>query len=65
MLPPTFADCTDDIADCTLAERDSLRDWQARLYSKYPIVGEVVKDGAQAGEPAGEAAAAAAAKAAQ
>ncbi|PRW57859.1 steroid-binding 3 [Chlorella sorokiniana] len=34
------ADCNDDISGCSLAERDSLRDWQARLYSKYPIVGE-------------------------
>lgn len=61
-LPGCSADCTDDISDCTLAERDSLRDWQGRLYSKYPIVGEVVKEGAAAaaGEPAGAAQAAAA-----
>lgn len=58
---PRPADLTDDLSDCSLAERDSLRDWQARLCSKYKIVGEVVKEGgaaAQGGEAAAEAAAA-------
>lgn len=43
--PPLGADCNDDLTDCSLAERDSLRDWQGRLYSKYAIVGEVAKEG--------------------
>ncbi|PSC69128.1 steroid-binding 3 [Micractinium conductrix] len=37
------ADLTDDLTGCSLAEQDSLRDWQGRLCSKYRIVGEVVK----------------------
>lgn len=54
------ADLTDDLSDCSLAERDSLRDWQARLYSKYKIVGEVVKGGGAAEATASGAATAAA-----
>ncbi|KAL4433840.1 hypothetical protein ABPG75_000281 [Micractinium tetrahymenae] len=44
------ADLTDDLTGCSLAERDSLRDWQARLYSKYKIVGELVKEEGGAAE---------------
>lgn len=36
-------DCTDDLGGCTLAEMDALRDWEARFYGKYPIVGKLQK----------------------
>lgn len=66
---PAAADCTADVSDCSLAEKDSLRDWQARLYSKYPIVGELAGPaqpaaaaaGKQAGGEGGQAAGGAAA----
>ena len=35
-------DCTDDLQGLQRMELDSLRDWEARFYSKYPIVGSVV-----------------------
>ena len=57
---PHPADLTDDLSDCSLAERDSLRDWQARLYSKYKIGGEGVKGGGAAEATASGAATAAA-----
>lgn len=46
-LPPG-PDCNGDLSGLSLAERDSLRDWQARLYSKYPIVGDLVGQDEQA-----------------
>ncbi|KDD75774.1 hypothetical protein H632_c504p0 [Helicosporidium sp. ATCC 50920] len=36
------ADCNDDISDCSIAEKDALRDWEGRFYSKYKIVGKIV-----------------------
>lgn len=44
------ADLNDDLSGCSLAELDALRDWQARLYGKYRIVGRVVKPGSQGGD---------------
>ena len=38
-----LADCNDNLEGCTLAEIDALRDWQARFYQKYTIIGEIVK----------------------
>lgn len=48
-----------DLTGCSLAELDSLKDWQARLYGKYPIVGEVVTEEAAAAQEAAPEAAAA------
>jgi hypothetical protein len=45
-----------DLSGCSLAELDSLKDWQARLYGKYPIVGEVVTEEAAAAQEAAPAA---------
>lgn len=39
------ADLNDDLEGCSLAELDALRDWQARLCTKYRIVGDLVKEG--------------------
>lgn len=41
-LLPGHADCNDDISDCSIAEKDALRDWEGRFYSKYKIVGKIV-----------------------
>ena len=38
-----ITDCTADVQDCSLAEMDTLRDWEARFQSKYIIVGKVVE----------------------
>lgn len=53
------ADLVADLTGCSLAELDSLKDWQARLYGKYPIVGEVVTEEAAAAQEAAPEAAAA------
>lgn len=47
-MPCRPADCCDDLSGLSLAELDSLREWQGRLCSKYPVVGEVVKVAAAA-----------------
>lgn len=40
--PLFIADCNDDLSDCSLAELDALRDWQAQFYGKYNLVGRVI-----------------------
>ena len=35
------ADCNDNLEGLEKMELDNLHDWQAKFYSKYPIVGEV------------------------
>lgn len=35
-------DCVSDVQDCSLAEMDALRDWEARFQSKYIVVGKVI-----------------------
>jgi len=35
-------DCSDDVSNCSLAEMDALRSWEAQFHSKYPVVGRVV-----------------------
>ena len=37
----TLADCNDNLEGLEKMELDNLHDWQAKFYSKYPIVGDV------------------------
>jgi membrane-associated progesterone receptor component len=37
-------DCSDDLTGVGKMELDTLREWQAKFNSKYPIVGTVVKE---------------------
>ena len=48
-----LADCVADVDGLSAAEMDTLRDWQAKFWSKYPVVGRVVA--AAAGGGAGKA----------
>ena len=41
------ADCCADLSGCSLAELDALRDWRARFYAKYPIVGRLITAAAE------------------
>jgi len=34
-------DCVSDTSNCSLAEMDALRSWEAQFHSKYPVVGRV------------------------
>ena len=49
MVSTEVEDCNDNLDDMSPAELDSLRDWESRFYSKYPIIGNVQSD-AQAAE---------------
>lgn len=45
MVSTEVDDCNDNLEDMSPAELDSLRDWESRFYSKYPIIGRVRSDG--------------------
>lgn len=44
MVSTEVDDCNDNLEDMSPAELDSLRDWESRFYSKYPIIGRVKSD---------------------
>ena len=48
MVSTEVEDCNDNLEDMSQAELDSLRDWESRFYSKYPIIGQVKSDAAVA-----------------
>lgn len=37
-------DCVSDVSNCSVAEMDALRSWEAQFQSKYPVVGRVAVD---------------------
>ena len=41
MVSTEVDDCNDNLEDMSPAELDSLRDWESRFYSKYPIIGQI------------------------
>lgn len=41
MVSTEVEDCNDNLEDMSPAELDSLRDWESRFYSKYPVIGIV------------------------
>ena len=47
-----LGDCVADVEGLSAAEMDTLRDWQAKFWQKYPVVGRVVA-GAAAGRSGG------------
>lgn len=48
MVSTEVDDCNDNLEDMSPAEMDSLRDWESRFYSKYPIIGNVQSEGQRA-----------------
>lgn len=44
MVSTELDDCNDNLEDMSPAELDSLRDWESRFYSKYPIIGNIKSD---------------------
>ena len=42
LLSTDTNDCNFDLEGLDSMEKESLRDWQAKFYSKYPIIGKVV-----------------------
>ncbi len=48
MVSTEVEDCNDNLEDMSPAEMDSLRDWESRFYSKYPIIGNVQSEGQRA-----------------
>ncbi|DBA70909.1 TPA: hypothetical protein ACH3X2_011356 [Trebouxia sp. C0005] len=48
MVSTEVEDCNDNLEDMSPAEMDSLRDWESRFYSKYPIIGNVQSESQRA-----------------
>lgn len=48
MVSTEVEDCNDNLEDMSPAEMDSLRDWESRFYSKYPIIGNVQSENQRA-----------------
>jgi len=44
MVSTELEDCNDNLEDMSPAELDSLRDWESRFYSKYPVIGNIQSD---------------------
>lgn len=42
LLSTDTADCNNNLEGLNSMDKENLRDWQAKFYSKYSIVGEIV-----------------------
>lgn len=42
LISTDLKDCNDNLSDLGYAEKESLREWEAKFRFKYPIVGKVV-----------------------
>ncbi|KAF6255702.1 cytochrome b5-like heme/steroid binding domain-containing protein [Scenedesmus sp. NREL 46B-D3] len=44
LVSTEVSDCSDDLSGLGPVELDTLREWEAKFNSKYPIIGKLVKD---------------------
>lgn len=43
LLSTEISDCTENIEGLSFIEMDNLKDWIGKFNSKYPVIGQIVK----------------------